>query len=236
MLDAHSHFLPRIDDGAKNTEMSVQMLKESYAQGVRTMIATPHFYVDSHSSADSFIKKRQASYERLLEVLGEDKEIPEIILGSEVYFFKGMAGYEGLEKLCIGQSSYLLLEMPFEQWNSRIIREVEDMIYNRKLNIIIAHLERYLSFQKDYQYAQQLLELGVMVQINAESIIGFFTRRKMLGLIKNKVVHLVGSDCHNLTNRSPNLEAAYKIIEKKIGKEAVLYLKDRSSSFLQKID
>ena len=44
MLDIHSHFLPKMDDGSKSVEMSLEMLRSSKAQGVTTIVSTSHFY------------------------------------------------------------------------------------------------------------------------------------------------------------------------------------------------
>ena len=49
MIDFHSHILPGIDDGSKNTQMSLAMIEEEKKQGVHTIVATPHFYADEDS-------------------------------------------------------------------------------------------------------------------------------------------------------------------------------------------
>ena len=41
--DIHSHCLPGIDDGAKDWDTAMQMLRASWDSGVRTVIATPHY-------------------------------------------------------------------------------------------------------------------------------------------------------------------------------------------------
>ena len=66
MIDMHTHVLPHIDDGSKSTDMSLDMLKESYRQGVSTLVATPHFYI-KNDNIESFIEKRDNAYKRLME-------------------------------------------------------------------------------------------------------------------------------------------------------------------------
>ena len=44
VIDFHSHILPGIDDGSRNVETSIGMLRMCREQGVDIMIATPHFY------------------------------------------------------------------------------------------------------------------------------------------------------------------------------------------------
>ena len=90
MVDFHSHFLPGIDDGADDVSMGAEMLRESYRQGVRVMCATPHFYADE-DDPDTFLARRDDAFRRLREYLGDEKDIPEIVLGAEVLYFPGIS-------------------------------------------------------------------------------------------------------------------------------------------------
>ena len=123
MIDIHSHILPEIDDGSKNVHMSLEMLKESYNQGVDTVVATPHFYI-KENTIDVFLEKRNNAYNKLMDFVKGQENIPDIYLGAEVYFFNGISKMENIEKLTINNSKYLLLEMPFNKWNSRVFQEV----------------------------------------------------------------------------------------------------------------
>lgn len=218
MIDFHSHIIPKIDDGSKSVEMSVEMLHLSFSQGVTDIVATPHFYINNND-ADRFLKIRSHCLKKLEPVL--DDKMPNIYLGSEVYFFNGMSTYEGLDRLTINNSRYLLLEMPFVKWTRSIIDEVDNLIHQRGFKIIIAHIERYLDFQKGTDNISELLSLNPLVQMNGEYINSFFTKKKALNFINNGVVQLIGSDCHNLDSRKPNLDKAYAIIENKLGADAV---------------
>lgn len=218
MIDFHSHIIPKIDDGSRSVEMSVEMLHLSFSQGVTDIVATPHFYINNND-ADRFLKIRSHCLKKLEPVL--DDKMPNIYLGSEVYFFNGMSTYEGLDRLTINNSRYLLLEMPFVKWTRSIIDEVDNLIHQRGFKIIIAHIERYIDFQKGTDNISELLSLNPLVQMNGEYINGFFTKKKALNFINNGVVQLIGSDCHNLDSRKPNLDKAYAIIENKLGTDAV---------------
>ncbi len=218
MIDFHSHIIPKIDDGSKSVEMSVEMLKMSFSQGVTDIVATPHFYINNND-ADDFIKTRTHCFKKLTASL--DDNMPNIYLGAEVYYFHRMSAYDGLDLLTINNSEYLLLEMPFVKWTRAILDEVEELIYQRGFKIIIAHIERYLDLQKGTNNINQLLSLNPIVQMNGEYINGFFTKKKALNFINNGIVHLIGSDCHNLDDRKPNLDKAYAIIENKLGIDTV---------------
>ncbi len=221
MIDFHSHILPRMDDGSKSSEMSVSMLEASYEYGVKTMVATPHFYI-THDTADKFITRRSASYDALKSHIAQHSApLPDIILGAEVYFFRGISKYDGLPKLAIGDTKYILLEMPFERWPEKYLTEISDITEETGLIPIMAHIDRYLDFQKGTDNIERVISMGLPMQMNAEFINAFFTRSKALKLIKDGVVTLLGSDCHNMDNRRPNLGQALGIITKKCGGDTV---------------
>lgn len=218
MIDFHSHIIPKIDDGSKSVEMSAEMLHMSFSQGITDIVATPHFYINNND-ADRFLEIRSHCFKKLESVI--DDRMPNIYLGAEVYFFNGMSIYEGLDRLTINNSRYMLLEMPFVKWNRSILNEVDNLIYQRGFKIIIAHIERYIDFQKGTDNISELLSLNPIVQMNGEYINSFFTKKKALNFINNGIVQLIGSDCHNLDSRKPNLDKAYAIIENKLGTDTV---------------
>jgi protein-tyrosine phosphatase len=221
MIDFHSHILPRLDDGSKSSDMSVQMVEASKAYGVDVMVATPHFYVN-YNTVDRFLSQREASFEALTTKLDKTGvEAPIIRLGAEVYYFSNMAELPGVDKLCIEGTRHLLLEMPFTEWTSRMLGDVEKLIYDCSIIPIIAHLDRYLSFQKHNNYIEDMIAMGAVVQMNGDYINGLFTKRNALKLIKSGVVSLLGSDCHNMEERAPNLGKSFKIVRAGCGDEVL---------------
>ena len=74
MIDFHTHILPGIDDGSRNSEESIQMLNLEQEQGITKIVFTPHFYAN-RNSVERFLKRREASYERLLSFAGEQRFI-----------------------------------------------------------------------------------------------------------------------------------------------------------------
>ena len=229
MIDFHSHFLPKMDDGSKSCEMSLEMLKTSYDYGIGTMVATPHFYIKQNSAA-RFLERRKESFSRLEEAIADSKEnVPDIILGAEVYYFRGISHYDDIEKLKISGTDLILLEMPFEQWNKRVLDEVEAIHEETGITPVIAHLDRYLDYQKGTDNVDRLLDMGFPIQINSEFVNGFFTRKKAIEMITDGVVDVLGSDCHNMDKRRPDLGKSLQIIEKKCGADTVdnIYKKSR---------
>ncbi len=217
MIDWHSHILPKLDDGSKNLDEALQLLRILSEQGVNTVIATPHFYANDES-LERFLERRDESYKSLCEALPENS--PKLLLGAEVCYYPGISRLDGLEKLCIEGTRLLLLEMPFEHWTEHTIREVRELAAQGAVTIILAHIERYIDMQ-DSDVFDELQGMGVIMQVNSSFFNRGVTKRKALKLLAKGKIQLIGSDTHNVSLRPPTLEAAYNVIEKKFGKDAV---------------
>lgn len=213
ICDFHSHLLPAMDDGCKTVQESLDALKSAYEQGVRVQFLTPHYY--PVEDVDTFLQRRQASAEALSAAMQQEKEpMPQIHFGAEVAYHPGLVNLENLEALCLGNSRYLLLEMPFSGWGNEVVRDICNICNVRGVVPILAHIERYLGFQNKKQL-EAMLKQDVLVQMNAEHLLDWKTRGNALSLLKKGKVQLLGSDCHNLTNRPHNLGAAVQLLQKK---------------------
>lgn len=217
MIDWHSHLLPGIDDGSRDAEESLALLRMQSEQGVSTVVATPHFFADD-GSVSAFIERRQRSYEKLKRLMPE--ESPRIVLGAEVRYYPGIGKLEDLGKLSIGESKLLLLEMPMGKWTDYTVGELTEIASSGHVKLILAHIERYLSMQSERTWSR-LYDAGIMMQVNASFFLGFMTRRRALSYLADGAIHLIGSDCHNIKYRPPRLGAAYKTIRRKFGDEFV---------------
>lgn len=216
MIDFHSHILPDMDDGSKSVDESVAMLRLSFNMGIDTIVSTSHYYAN-HDTIDSFLSRRNCKQKVLQEGLVGLNDIPKIVMGAEVSFFSGMSREKEITSLCIDNTKYMLLEMPFFDWSSLTIAEIKNLISNRGITPIIAHIERYLPYQYKNGKIDALLNMGVVFQANSEALCEGVNKRKMLSMIDTNVVHILGSDCHNTIDRMPNLDQAFKIIGKKLG-------------------
>ena len=240
LIDFHTHVLPGIDDGSRDEAMTEAMLREEARQGVAMVVATPHFYAH-RMSMDVFLEKRKQSLERAEHVLQTvQAPMPEIMAGAEVYYFRGMGRADGVPRLCIGNTRTLLLEMPFEQWDGDVLRDVKDLLHRQELNIVIAHIERYHPFQKDKGIWDQVFELPVIPQINAGSFIrkgGFLridrTRRFCMGFVKERPDIIIGTDCHNTSGRAPNLARGREEIATELGPEALRRIDEATRKALE---
>ena len=221
IIDFHSHILPGIDDGSRSTAQSLEMMKLELDQGIRTIVATPHFYADK-ISVDAFLTRRQHAYEKVMQTIEENNmEAPTFHLGAEVYYFGGIGKAEMLPKLCMGDSDIVLLEMPFCQWTKDMLENVEQILNKQKLHIILAHIERYYDYQKNKDIWNTIFELPVYAQINAGSFLNWKKRGRCMKILKEDWQIILGSDCHNTESRIPNLAPGREVIRKKLGQARI---------------
>ena len=218
MTDFHMHVLPGIDDGSKNADMSVEMLERSAAYGVDTVCATSHFYAHENSLG-RFLRRRAEAFERLSQAMDGRDDLPEILLGAEVYYFSGVSAMDGLERLCLEGTDLLLLEMPFVPWPDRVLREVET-IQRSGLQVAAAHIERYLLIQPR-RTMEAFFDLGTFIQCNGSFFLSRRTARQAMRLLRQGRIHFLGSDAHNMTSRPPDLGQAVQAIGKKLGRQAL---------------
>ena len=111
MIDFHAHILPNADHGSKNIETSFKQVSLARRAGISTIVATPHFYMNSDTLED-FIKRRDESYNELIEALrGTALEDIRIIKASEVNLQVDLFQLKDLKPLCIENTNYMLLEL-----------------------------------------------------------------------------------------------------------------------------
>lgn len=232
MFDFHSHILPGIDDGSRNVNESIKLLRESARQGVTAMAATSHFYANENSP-EEFLVRREAAWKRLEPHL--DAGLPDIWLGAEVHYFEGMARSEDVSLLRLEGSSLLLVEMPLSRWTTRMVDALLDLNSRQDTTVLLAHIERYLSMQ-DAKTWNLLRSEGIKMQVNASFFWNRRTRRKALGMLKKREIHALGSDCHNMENRPPRLGDAMQEISSRLGKETLIWLRRQERCLLEPVE
>lgn len=237
MIDVHTHILPRMDDGSKSAEESIRMLKMQAEQGVRCVVASPHFYAEQESPQE-FLHRRQKAYETLTAEIERQNlkgQLPQIRLGAEVRYFEGISHSDVIQNLKIEGTELLLLEMPFVSWSKRIIQEVQIIRQQPQMTVLLAHVERYRGIQ-GFFFERKLEEIGALIQSNAEFFLNKKSRKKALHLFEQGKINLLGSDCHNCTVRPPNLGEAMQLLTEKFGNSAVCYLREQQKKYMKGFD
>ena len=206
--DIHAHFLPSMDLGCKNTDDALQMISMMEKQSCQGVIATPHFYPTE--TVDDYLKRRHDNYTTLREALQESQYSDfdkKIILGTEVAYHHSLVFENGIFNLCMGDSNYLLLEMPFSKWTPEVLEDMEKLIKYRGLRIIIAHLERFYEYGNK-KYIERLLDMDLAIQMNTAHLLKFGAFRHANKMIKEQRVDVLCTDCHGTFFYPPNMEQA----------------------------
>lgn len=230
LTDFHSHILPGIDDGSHSVEESVEMLRMEAQQGIGTVVATPHFYA-RHDNPNRFLERRAASLARLQEALNGAEHFPKVELGAEVLYFSGISDSEVLGQLTISGKKCILIEMPQSPWTDPMYREIEGIYVKQGLTPVIAHVDRYIRPFNTHKIPERLAQLPVLIQANASFFLDRSTQRMALRMLRDGMIHFLGSDCHNLTDRAPNMESAIRIIQRRFGSEMVQRIQDNEKYF-----
>ncbi len=227
MLDFHSHCLPAMDDGASDRDESLAMLNESSRQGVKTVVATPHYYA-SQESVSEFLASRTKAVERL----GELPKDMRLLLGAEVLLQKGLAAVD-LSPLCIEGTRNILIELPFMSPMSWMMEELENIAYAQRLDIILAHVERYMPWYSREQMEMIMDFPSLTVQMNAESLLTRSDFRRVRRWLPSTGRLVFGSDMHHVEHRRQRLqEASDFLIQRMAGRRWMLLAEQTGNEIL----
>ena len=196
------------------------MLRAQAEQGITHVVATPHFYAQ-HDTPKNFLARRDEAEARLREEMAKHSDLPTLSIGAEVYFFRGMSDSDILSQLTIDKKECILVEMIGSPWEEYAYRELEGIQVKQGLTPIIAHVDRYIGPFRQHRIPERLSELPVLVQANSSFFQQRSTRRLAMRLLQQGYVHLLGSDCHNLTSRKPDLQAAVMLIRDQLGENVL---------------
>lgn len=216
MIDFHTHILPDIDDGSSSVEESVRMIEILCSQGVKQIVLTPHFYA-YRSSVEGFCKNRESALKKLISELKNNDIAVELYAGCEVLFFEELWRVENIRDFCIKGTDCILIEMPFSSWENSTVEKIINL-FNKGFIPVLAHFERYLRYKGNAKRINELINSGVLLQMNCDYLNKFSTRGKALKFIKKGIVFALGSDCHNISDRKPNYEIAGQLLKKKLDK------------------
>ena len=222
MTDFHSHILPDMDDGSRSAEESIKMIG-SYSDRITDVFLTPHFYA-WREHPESFLERRKTAAETLEKALDGISKI-RFHLGAEVAYFEGIHASEAMEKLRIGDTRLLLVEMPMREWNERMIDELVELNRNMGIRPVLAHIDRYgfAKWQKRRLFEYYLDNRG-LVQVNADAILSPLTRRTVISMMRRGEIHFMGTDAHNTDTRKPNYDAALDRLIRSKAEDTIEYI------------
>ena len=83
----------------------------------------------------------------------------------------------------------------------------------------MVHHGRFCVGKANVQRLERLAQLAIGRQVNAGARLRWGTRRLALDLLQLTQMPLLGSDCHNLTSRPPNLKGGPAVIRRTLGED-----------------
>ena len=194
--DLHSHLLPNLDDGVKNLEQSIEAIKSFQELGFRKAITTPHIMSDTYrNSPDTILPKLNEVKQGLV-----NRGISFEIEAAAEYYFD-----ETLMELILQKKPVLTFGQNYLLFETNTFSEpmmLNDFIFQLKVQgyqPVMAHPERYQYLQHNLQRVEDLVDRGVLMQINCFSLSGHYSRpiQKVANhLVENRLIHFLGSDCH----------------------------------------
>lgn len=217
--DIHTHLLPGVDDGAESMSHALRLLRMAWQNGTRTLILTPHYRGKYKQNTPAMLKE---NFVWLQEMTAAELPGIQLYLGQEIAYENDVpeAMHQG-NVLTINDSGYTLLEFRTNSLRSHIITGVSETVRCGFIPII-AHVERYDVCRADPALVEALLDLGALLQFNADSVLGergFGVKRFCHQLLKERKVHFIASDAHDAVRRPPLLRECFLKLYKKYGAE-----------------
>ncbi len=229
--DVHCHFLPSVDDGARDLEEAVALLRLAHRDGVRRAVLTPHVFPGRWDNQLSNLRPRFDAFRRFVASEGIAVQL---FLGAEVHLLP-----ESMELLDAGELPFiggwegkpvLLLELSDGRIPIGALNAVQ-FLSKRGIVPMIAHPERNRAVMVDPLLIQPFVEAGCLLQLTAASVVGGFGERAARAshwLIDRGWAALVASDAHNLIHRPPMMTAARRYLQAQYGEAAALLLTESS--------
>jgi protein-tyrosine phosphatase len=220
LIDLHTHILPGVDDGVRTEEDAVEFARMAAADGVLTLVATPH-------CKDDFFDNRRpgilAAVERLQLRLRECGVGLTVLPGAEVYLAPDLVERvrDGRAPTLADNGKTLLLELSLTQYPV----DLENLVFGLRLSglvVLFAHPERIRYFQEDVRRWEEMVRLGAFGQITTGSVLGTFgteTRTFTETLLRRGLAHVLASDAHGLRGRPPVLSTAVAAVAAIVGDE-----------------
>ena len=195
--DIHSHILPGIDDGAKGFSESLDMLKAMQDAGYKKLITTPHIMADVYKNTPASIRSKLEDLKAEAKRNGIEIKIE---AAAEYYLDDGFIRHLNSGDVLSFGANYLLFESSYMDKPINL----EEMIFEMQSSgytPVLAHPERYRYINNLESEYKRLKELGVLFQLNLNSLIGGYgksAKKKAEFLIQKGMVSFLGSDAHGL--------------------------------------
>ena len=233
MVDIHNHLLYGIDDGSKSIEESIDVLRDLEKSGFTDVILTPHYIKDSRYS-----NSRNDNLQRLNRLKKELKKKNisiNLYLGNEIFMDDSI--YELLKNdkvSSLNNTNYLLIELPMSGEYPGYLEEFKYLM-SQGYKVVLAHPERYLSFQEDFNLVYQLEDIGVYFQSNIDSLVGKYgpvAESMVKRLLKENKLSFLATDIHTKKHNYDSWNVAKNVALKYVTEEVFDTLTRENPSLL----
>jgi protein-tyrosine phosphatase len=213
MYDLHCHILPGIDDGPDSLDQALEMCRIAAKDGIRGIVATPHHANGIYTNTRDDVLEGVAT---LNQALGSAQIDLTIYPGTEVHFHAGIPGKIQKKEICTYDDArhYVLIELPVQM----VPQGIKEAIFELRLlgiTPIIAHPERNLAVQDDIRVLVELVHMGALCQVTAQSVLGAFglqAEKTARRLFQTRLAHVIASDAHSQNARPPKISEAMRVL------------------------
>lgn len=223
-VDIHCHILPGLDDGAATLNEALAMAEMAVADGIATIVATPHQLGNHAKNAGNSICAAVAQFQQHLNA----RQMPlRVLPGADVRIEPDMLRkIRTHEVLTLAdRRRHVLLELPHEVYVP-LDRLLADLASSGLVGIL-SHPERNRGILNQPSVLRPLVDRGCLLQVTAGSLTGAFglhVQRFCESLIEQGLVHFVSTDAHGTKARSPVLSQAFDRVAELAGVDAATNL------------
>lgn len=198
-VDIHSHLIPGVDDGAKNLEDSIALIKGLKDLGFKKIITTPHVYEDYYPNISD---RLLAGLDTLRNGLKAANVNIEVECAAEYYMDEVFESLLDKKELLTFGDNHVLVEMSFFQEANKL----DDYLFKMQVNgyrPILAHPERYTYYIQNFNRFEDIKMRGCKLQLNLLSLTGHYGKEVKdlaVRILDSKLYDFVGTDTHNMSH------------------------------------
>ena len=223
-VDIHCHLLPGLDDGAGTMDDALAMAEMAVADGIRTVIATPHQLGNHAGNSGEAIRQATARMQAAID----RRRLPlRVLPGADVRIEPDLAPriQSGQVVTLADRRRHVLIELPHGLWFplDRLLAELKQA----GLTAILSHPERNAAILRQPRILRLLVEQGCLLQVTAGSLTGSFgaaIEKSANWMVQQGLVHFVATDAHGVRGRPPLLRPAFQRVAELAGEAAAIDL------------